>query len=172
MKDFFSKYGFALVFGLFCLMVICLVINSCFDNYIATLKNQFNTRYEYVTENTSCGKMISRWNNGMESTPISAKIKNHILVIEAELKNSTGTNLMLKNYSILEFGGYEFAADVIFDGDGTLNNGATLKVTYKVNVSNLKTLKVLPTTTTINLGATDVYNNYREFELEYITNWS
>lgn len=171
MKSFFKKYGFALIFGLFCLGVVCLTIVISFDNLASTLSYQMDRNHEDATRYKANNRMIAYGENGVSTTPVSAKIENGILKIEAEVTNNSGKNLKVKDFAILTFGGYEFAADVKFDGDGTLNNGAVIKVTYEANISTFKNINVMPTTARIDFGAYDTYNNYVEFELKYVISW-
>ena len=138
MKSFLKKYGFALIFGLFCLGVVCITIVIGFENLSNTLSYQMDRNHEDATRYKSDNRMIAYGENGISSKPISAKIENGILRIEAEVTNDSGKNLKVKDYAVLTFGGYEFASDVKFEGDGTLNNGAVIKITYEANISTFK----------------------------------
>lgn len=171
MKSFFKKYGFALIFGLFSLCVVCITITINFENLSSTLSYQMDRNHDDATGYKSYVRMVASGDKNLNTTPISAKVENGILTVEAELANNTGKNLRIKDFAILTFGGYEFAAGVKFDGDGTLNNAAPLKVIYEANISTLKNINVMPTTVRVELGSYDPYNNYNEFDLKYVISW-
>ena len=171
MKNFFKKYGFTLIFGLFSLVVICVVITINFESLRGTLTYQMDRNHTDVTAYKSYNKIISAGDNNLSTKPVSAKVEDGYLKIESELINNTGKNLKIRDFAILTFGGYEFASNVKFDGDGTLNNGSTIVVTYEANISALKNVNVIPTTARVELGSYDLYNNYNEFNLKYVISW-
>lgn len=167
MKNFFKKYGFAL----FVLIIVCIVISVNFGLLTSALNTQIEKQFEDNTEYKVGAKMIASSDKKMDNTPVSAIISGGKLLVEAELKNNTGKKLKLKDFAIITFGGYEFASDVKFDGDGTINSGSTLKVTYEANVSVFKRISIMPTTMRVELGAYDSNNNYNEFDLKYVISW-
>lgn len=171
MKSFFKKYGFALIFGLFSLMVLSIVITINFNNLASAINYHTDTEFDNATRYKSNSYMIASGDKNISNTPLSAKIENGILTVEATLKNDTGKNLKIRNFAIMSFGGYNFAGEVKFDNDGTLNNGAELKVKYEVNISTFKNINVMPTTLNVELGATDSNNNYNEYDLRYVISW-
>jgi len=171
MKNFFKKYGFALIFGLFSLVVICVTITINFLNLTENLNYQMDRNHEDATSYKLDYRMIGYGDKNISTTPLSAKVENGILKIEAELINNTGKDLKIKDFANLTFGGYEFAADIKFDGDGTLYNGAQLKVTYETNISTFENINVMPTSARVELGAYDSYDNYNEFDLKYVISW-
>ena len=115
--------------------------------------------------------MIGYGDNNMFNSPVSAGIENGKLTVKGTITNNTGKTLTLKDFALITFGGYEFPADVVFEGDGVLGNGAKLDVSFETNISTFKNINVLPTTVHAMLGAYDSNNNYHEFDLKYIISW-
>lgn len=167
MKNFFKKYGFAF----FALIIICIVITINFSLLTSSINRQIENQFADNTDYKLGGKLVASSDKKMENTPVSAIISGGKLIVEAELKNSTGKKLKLKDFAVLTFGGYEFPSDVKFDGDGTLNSGSTLKVTYETNISVFKRISIMPTTMKVDLGAYDSNNNYNEYDLKYYISW-
>jgi hypothetical protein len=167
-ESFFSKHGFALLLAIICTTVISIVITNNMENLIATI--------DYHNEKDATGyatnyRMIGYSDNNMSNTPLSANIENGILKVKGKITNKTGKKLKLKDYAVITFGGYEYAGNVNFDGDGNLNNNSSLEVTFETNVSNLKDITVLPTTVHADLGTLDSNNRYHEFDLKYVISW-
>ena len=98
MKSFFKKYGFALIFGLFCLGAVCLTIIISFDNLASTLSYQMDRDHEDATRYKANNRMIAYGENGVSTIPVSAKVENGILKIEAEVTNNSGKNLKVKDF--------------------------------------------------------------------------
>ena len=167
-ESFFSKHGFTLLLAIICTTVISIVITNNMENLIGTI--------DYHNEKDATGyathyRMIGYSDNNMSNTPISANIENGILKVKGKITNKTGKKLKLKDYAVITFGGYEYAGNVHFDGDGNLNNNSSLEVTFETNVSNLKDITVLPTTVHAELGSYDSNNRYYEYDLKYVISW-
>ncbi len=171
MKEFFKKHGFVIIFGLLCVTVISIVITINTNNLIYELNYKTELDHADMTSYASNQKMIGYSDNNMSNTPVSAGVENGTLTVKGTITNNTGKTLTLKDFAPITFGGYEFAADVNFEGDGVLSNGATLDVSFEANISTFKNINVLPTTVHAMLGAYDSNNNYHEFDLKYIISW-
>lgn len=171
MKEFFKKHGFVIVFGLLCVTVISIVITVNTNNLIYELNYKTELDHADATSYASNQKMIGYGDNNMSNTPVSAKVESGVLKVAGTITNNTGKTLTLKDFAAITFGGYEFPADVVFEGDGVLGNGAKLDVSFEANISTFKNINVLPTTVHAMLGAYDSNNNYHEFDLKYIISW-
>lgn len=171
MKEFFKKHGFVIIFGLLCVTVISIVITINTSNLIDELSYRTELDHADTTQYASNHKMIGYSDNNMSNSPVSAVVESGILKVEGTITNNTGKTLTLKDFAPLTFGGYEFAADVVFEGDGVLSNGTSLNVSFEANISTFKNINVLPTTVHAMLGAYDSNNNYHEFDLKYIISW-
>lgn len=171
-ESFFSKHGFTLLLAIICTTVISIVITNNIENLIGTIDYQMNRDNERdVTSYATQYRMIGYGDDNMNNTPISANIENGILKVKGKITNKTGKKLKIKDFAVITFGGYEFASDVLFDGDGNLNNESSLEVTFETNISNLKDITVLPTTVHAELGSYDSNNRYYEYDLKYVISW-
>lgn len=171
MKEFFKKYGFTIIFGTICLITLSVVITMNTSYIVDELNYKTELDHSDITSYASDYKMIGYSDGNMKNTPVSAKVENGILKVEGTITNNTGKTLTLKNYAPVTLGGYEYPADVKFDGDGVLKNETSINVVFEVNISNFKNLNVLPTTIHAMLGTTDSNDNYHEFDLKYIISW-
>ena len=171
MKEFFKEHGFVIIFGLVCVTIISIVITTNTSKLIRELSYMTELEHADATRYATNQKMIGFGDNNMSNSPVSAKVESGILKVEGTITNNTGKTLTLKDFAVITFGGYEFPADVNFEGDGVLSNGASLDISFEANISTFKNISVLPTTVHGMLGAYDTKNNYHEFDLKYIISW-
>ncbi len=131
-----------------------------------------NYKYNDKTSYISHYNMIGFSAANLSNKPISAVIENGILKVKGKLTNNTGKNLKLKDYGIISFGGYDFAGNYKFDGEGMLNNEESIEISFEANISTFKNINIIPTTIHVELGTYDLNNNYKEYNLKYVVSWN
>jgi len=167
-----NKNGLLIVLIIVSTIIISIVIIYNTEKLVEAINYQTEKEYEDVTEYYKASDyMIGAGDNGISNQPISATIQNGILKVEGKITNKTGKKLTIKDYAVINFGGYDFAANLMFEGDGTLENNAEMNITYEANISTFKNINVIPTTVYVELGAYDSYNNYHEYDIKYIISW-
>jgi len=167
-----NKSGIIIFLIIISVVIISIVISYNTNQLIQTINYQIEQDHKDVTEPyTVSDNMIGYGDDGISNTPISATIQHGILKIEGRITNETGKKLKVKDFAVINFGGYAFAADLNFEGDGTLANKESLNITYETNISAFKHINVIPTTVYVELGTYDSNNNYYEFDIKYVMSW-
>ncbi len=167
-----NKSGLIIFFIIVSLIVMCIV--NCYntERLVEAINYQIEKEYEDVTEAyTVAEDMIGFGDDGIDNVPVSATIQHGKLKVEGKITNKTGKKIKVKDFAVINYGGYSFAADLIFEGDGTLQKNDSLNITYEANISTFKHINVIPTTVYVELGTYDSNNNYHEYDLRYVMSW-
>lgn len=154
-------------------IILSAVVFFSIEALSESINYQTELEYKDITLSyKSAIDMIGFGDDGISNTPISATIQDGILTVVGRIKNKTGKKLTIKDFAVINYGGYDFAGNLKFTDGETLENNSEKEITYEVNISNLKHINVLPTTVYVELGTYDQNDNYLEFDIKYINSWN